>query len=148
MHHYPLMIANIENTDKDKITVTSPFDGTKIATLDAANTADVEKALRTANDLFSNKSKWLSASDRINILNKTALLMREQFDELVIIAAREGGKPLTDSQVEVERAIDGILNCIECIRTDHGTEVPMGINPSSEKHMAFTRSEPIGVVVA
>jgi len=142
------MIAAIENNGKDKITVTSPFDDSVIATLDAANSNDVEKALSTAHALFNDKSKWLSATQRIDILNKTASLMREQFDELVIDAAREGGKPLCDSQVEVERAIDGVLNCIECIRTDHGTEIPMGINPASEKHIAFTRSEPIGVVVA
>ncbi len=142
------MIANIENTDRETITITAPFDGSEIEMLDAANPNDVEKALSTAFNLFTNKSKWLSASQRIDILSKTASLMREQFDELVIIAAGEGGKPLIDSRVEVERAIDGVLNCIECIRTDHGTEIPMGINPSSEKHMAFTRSEPIGVVVA
>ena len=147
-YHYPLMIANIDKNNKEKVTVTAPFDNTEIATLDAANSTDVEKALSTAHDLFNNKPKWLSATQRINILNKTAELMREQFDKLVILAASEGGKPLSDSQIEVERAIDGILNCIQCIRTDHGTEIPMGINPSSEKHMAFTRSEPIGVVVA
>jgi len=147
-NHHPLLIAGIDNNGKDKITVTAPFDGSEIATLDTANSSDVEKALTTAQDLFNDKSKWLSASQRIDILNKTATLMREQFDELVIVAAGEGGKPLTDSQVEVERAIDGVLNCIECIRTDHGTEIPMGINPASEKHIAFTRSEPIGVVVA
>ena len=142
------MIAGIDSSGKNKITVTAPFDGSEIATLDAANSTDVEKALSTAQDLFNDKSKWLPASQRIDILNKTAALMREQFDELVIVAAGEGGKPLTDSQVEVERAIDGVLNCIECIRNDHGTEIPMGLNPASEKHMAFTRSEPIGVVVA
>lgn len=146
--HHPLLIANTEKTDREKITVTAPFDGSEIATLDAATSADAEKALSTAQALFNDKSKWLSASQRIEILNKTAVLMREQFEELVIVAAVEGGKPLLDTRVEVERAIDGVLNCIECIRTDHGTEIPMGINPSSEKHMAFTRSEPIGVVVA
>ena len=147
-NHHPLLIANIENSEREKITVTAPFDDSEIATLDTANSADAEKALSTAQALFNNKSKWLPASQRIDILNKTAALMREQFDELVIIAAGEGGKPLMDTRVEVERAIDGVLNCIECIRTDHGTEIPMGINPASEKRMAFTRSEPIGVVVA
>ena len=142
------MIADLVHSDRDKITVTAPFDDTEIATLDAANSKDVENALSTAHELFNDKSKWLSATQRINILNRTAELMREQFDKLVILAASEGGKPLSDSKVEVERAIDGILNCVECIRTDHGTEIPMGINPSSEKRMAFTRSEPIGVVVA
>ncbi len=142
------MIAEIENSEREKVTVTAPFDGSEIATLDAAQSADVEKALSTAQNLFNDKSTWLPASQRIAILHKTAELMREQFDELVIVAAGEGGKPLIDSRVEVERAIDGVLNCIECIRTDHGTEIPMGINPASEKHLAFTRSEPIGVVVA
>ncbi|MFK5914108.1 MAG: aldehyde dehydrogenase family protein [Woeseiaceae bacterium] len=146
--HHPLLIANAGNSNRDKVIVTAPFDNSEIATLDAANSADVEKALSTAHALFNDKSKWLSAARRIEILNKTAELMREQFDDLVIVAAGEGGKPLMDSKVEVERAIDGVLNCIECIRTDHGTEIPMGINPSSEKHIAFTRSEPIGVVVA
>lgn len=147
-HHHTLLIASIENSDRDKVTVTAPFDDSEIATLDAATSGDIEKALTTAHALFNDKSKWLPASQRIEILNKTAVLMREQFDELVMVAAGEGGKPLMDTRVEVERAIDGVLNCIECIRTDHGTEIPMGINPSSEKRMAFTRSEPIGVVVA
>lgn len=142
------MIASLDNAEREKVTVTAPYDGSEIATLDSANSTDAEKALSTAQSLFEDKSKWLTASQRIDILNKTASLMREQFDELVMVAAAEGGKPIIDSRVEVERAIDGILNCIECIRTDHGTEIPMGINPASEKHMAFTRSEPIGVVVA
>ena len=146
--HHSLLIADIENSEREKITVTAPFDGSEIATLDAAGSSDVDKALSTAQALFNDKSKWLPAAQRIDILNKTAALMREQFDELVRIAAAEGGKPFMDTRVEVERAIDGVLNCIECIRTDHGTEVPMGINPASEKHLAFTRSEPIGVVVA
>lgn len=146
--HHSLLIPGIEKLAREKVTVTAPFDTSELATLDAASSSDAEKALETAHNLFINKSDWLSASKRIEILNKTATLMREQFDELVIIAASEGGKPLLDSRVEVDRAIDGVLNCIECIRTDHGTEIPMGINPASEKHVAFTRSEPIGVVVA
>lgn len=147
-HHHSLMIAEIASANRDTVTVTAPFDNSELATLDAATSADVNTALKTANDLFTDRASWLSASKRIDILKKTATLMREQFDELVMIAASEGGKPLIDTRVEVERAIDGVLNCIECIRNDHGTEIPMGITPSSEKHMAFTRSEPIGVVVA
>ena len=146
--HYTLMVAGNVSKSKDTITVTAPYDNAPIATLDTANASDVEQALTTASNLFNDKSQWLSATKRIEILNNTAAIMREQFDELVLEAAREGGKPYNDSVVEVERAIDGILNCAECIRTDHGTEIPMGINPASEHRMAFTQSEPIGVVVA
>ena len=34
--------------------------------------------------------------------------MSEQAEELALLAAREGGKPLPDSQVEVARAVDGL----------------------------------------
>jgi len=146
--HYPLLIPGLADKKRNSLTVTAPFDDSVIASLDTADSDDVEKALSTANALFNDKSKWLSASKRIDILNNTAKIMREQFDELVLEAAREGGKPYNDTVVEVDRAIDGVLNCIECIRTDHGTEIPMGINPASEQRMAFTQSEPIGVVVA
>jgi len=146
--HYPLLVAGNTKKSKKTITVTAPYDNAEIETLDTADADVVELALTAAHNVFNDKSKWRPASKRIDILNKTAEIMREQFDELVLEAAREGGKPFNDSKVEVERAIDGVLNCIECIRTDHGAEIPMGLNPSSENRMAFTQSEPIGVVVA
>ena len=63
-------------------------------------------------------------------------------------AAREGGKPLVDSLVEADRAIDGVRICVERLRTQAGGEIPMGINAASAGRLAFTRHEPIGVVVA
>ena len=74
--------------------------------------------------------------------------MTERAEELALEAAREGGKPLMDSRVEVARAIDGLKNCIEVMRTEAGVEIPMDLNAASSGHMAFTRREPIGVVVA
>ena len=74
--------------------------------------------------------------------------MRMRFEELAIEAAREGGKPLVDSRIEVTRAIDGVKNCIEVLRTEPGEAIPMNLNPASEGRIALTRKEPIGVVVA
>ena len=74
--------------------------------------------------------------------------MKSRADQLAVEAAREGGKPLIDSQVEVARAIDGVENCIEVLRTEPGTVIPMNVNAASAGRIAFTRKEPIGVVVA
>ena len=74
--------------------------------------------------------------------------MQQRFDELATEAAREGGKPLADSKVEVARAIDGIKNCAEVIKSEHGEEIPMRKNAASMNRLAFTTHEPIGVVVA
>jgi len=145
--HYPLMIPAI-TPGADKVTVTAPYDDSVIAILDAADSHAVEAALSNAYAVFNDRKQWLSVPQRIAILEKTARLMTEQAEALAVEAAREGGKPLLDSRVEVTRAIDGVYNCIECMRTDSGREIPMGINAASQQRMAFTRKEPIGVVVS
>ena len=130
------------------VNVTAPYDNAFIASIETGDVTAVEIALSTAYDLFNDKRNWLTAEQRINILEKTAQIMATRFDELAIEAAREGGKPLTDSKIEVTRAIDGIKNCVEVIRSGHGEEIPMAKNAASMNRLAFTTHEPIGVVVA
>ena len=108
----------------------------------------MEKAFETAYGLFRNRDAWLQPSQRIAILEKAAALMQAQRDELALEAAREGGKPLVDSRVEADRAIDGIKLCIQHLRTQAGSEIPMNLNAASTGRLAFTQHEPIGVVVA
>jgi acyl-CoA reductase-like NAD-dependent aldehyde dehydrogenase len=144
--HFKLLVPGA--TAAGTINVTAPYDGAFIASIETGDATAVEMALNTANNLFASKKNWLTAEQRINILEKAAGIMQSRFDELAIEAAREGGKPLLDSKVEVTRAIDGLKNCVEVIRSEHGEEIPMGRNAASMNRLAFTTREPIGVVVA
>ena len=144
--HFKLLVPQAKADGK--IEVSAPFDGAFIATIETGGSDAVEQALSTAHALYRDKDNWLTAESRINILEKAADIMSSRFDELAIEAAREGGKPLLDSNAEVARAIDGIKNCVDVLRTEHGEEVPMGKNASSMNRLAFTTREPIGVVVA
>lgn len=144
--HFPLLIPGATATGQ--VEVTAAYDSTVIATVDTGGSDAVETALSTADALFRDKINWLPAEQRIQVLEKTASIMQSRFDELAVEAAREGGKPLVDSKVEVARAIDGIKNCIEVLRTGHGDEIPMQKNAASMNRLAFTTHEPIGVVVA
>jgi len=144
--HFPLMVPGATSDSTHE--VFAPFDESLIATVDIAGASAVEHALATAYALYRDRDSWLSAPQRIEILERTAAIMQERADELAIESAREGGKPLIDSQVEVARAIDGVRNCVDCIRDNHGEEIPMGINAASMNRMAMTHREPIGVVVA
>jgi acyl-CoA reductase-like NAD-dependent aldehyde dehydrogenase len=146
-NHFPSLVAGLKDSGNHK-PITSPFDESLIGTVSTVDESGVDQALTTAYGIYRDRKQWLPAPTRIEILEKTAEIMRSRFDDLAKEAAREGGKPLTDSIVEVNRAIDGVLNCIECIRTEAGKDIPMGINPASMGHMAVTRKEPIGVVVA
>jgi acyl-CoA reductase-like NAD-dependent aldehyde dehydrogenase len=128
--------------------VVAPFDRSPIALIETSDGPAVEQALQTADQLFRDRSRWLPVYQRIAILEKTAAIMAARAEELAIEAAREGGKPLIDSTIEVTRAIDSIRLCVECLRSQTGETIPMGINTASAGRLAFTTHEPIGVVVA
>ncbi len=144
--HFKMLVPGA--TADGKMEVTAPFDGALIATIETGGSDAVESALATAHALYRDRNNWLSAEQRSVVLEKTAEIMQSRFDELAIESAREGGKPLIDSKVEVARAIGGIKNCVEVLRTGHGEEIPMGKNAASMNRLAFTTHEPIGVVVA
>jgi len=130
------------------IEVHAPFDRSVIAEVETVHAEHIEQAMSTAYAVYRDKASWLPLHKRIAILEKTAQIMLQQQEQLALEAAREGGKPLVDSKVEVARAIDGIHLCIETLKTDQGVVIPTGMSASSEKRIAFTQKEPIGVVVA
>ncbi len=132
----------------EKLTVTAPYDSTIIATVDMVDASGVAIALSNGHQIATNRDLWLPIPKRLEILAKTAELMEQQIEELTLEASREGGKPLSDSKVEVVRAIDGVRVCIETLRTQSGDEIPMGLNQASANRIAFTHHEPIGLVVA
>jgi acyl-CoA reductase-like NAD-dependent aldehyde dehydrogenase len=128
--------------------VRSPYDGTRVGSVPLTGADGVERALDTAYRLFRDRRGWLPPQRRIEILSATASLMERDSEDLALQAAREGGKPLVDSRVEVARAIDGVRNCCELLRSEAGHVVPMKVNAASAGRVAFTQTEPIGVVVA
>ncbi len=133
---------------KQKLEVLTAYDEKLIEELPLANQKDVDKSLSTARALADNPSKRIPVPERIEILERTRELLRERYDEIVETAAKEGGKPLIDTRVEVTRSINGFKAAIDEISNMTGTEIPMNLNTASLNRMAYTFREPIGVVVA
>ncbi len=129
-------------------TVCAPYDGAPIGTVDLAGPEAVERALATAHGLFRDRDAWLAPARRVAVLDRLGALLREERDALALESAREGGKPLGDSLVEADRAINSVRLCAEALRAGHGREVPMNLDAASAGRLAFTTHEPIGVVVA
>ena len=128
--------------------VNSPYNNKLIKEIPLVGEKEVEKALSVAHRLFNNRSKWLPAYERVEILERVAKIMSERVDELTKIAAEEGGKPYMDSKIEVERAINGVKLAIEHISQLNGEQIPMGHTKSSVNRIAYTLREPIGVVAS
>ena len=130
------------------LTVTAPYDGSAIAPVPLAGAAEAEDALSTAAALHRDRDQWLALPERLAVLRRATEIMAEEAETLAVNAAREGGKPLIDSRVEVARAIDCLHICVETMRTEAGAVIPMDVNGASAGRIAMTRREPIGVVVA
>jgi acyl-CoA reductase-like NAD-dependent aldehyde dehydrogenase len=128
--------------------VLAPFDRSLIAAIEVVGWEVADHALNTAYSLFRDRDRWLKPAQRIAILERAAELLNERAEDFALEAAREGGKPLQDSRVEVARAVDGLRVCVHSLRTEAGEVIPMNINAASTGRIAFTQKEPIGVVLA
>jgi len=132
----------------EKLRILSPYDESLISEVEMHDASQLEHALQQAHRLAQNPDERLSIPRRIEILEHTALLVQERSEEFALEAAREGGKPLIDSRVELDRAVQGILEAARSIPELTGREIPMNLTPSSQHRLAYTRHEPIGVVAA
>ncbi|MDE1995669.1 MAG: aldehyde dehydrogenase family protein [Rhizobiaceae bacterium] len=130
------------------IEVVQAFDRSPIATLQSDDAAALERKLSLAQRLFKDRAGWLKPYQRIEILHKLAALVEGRRQDFGRLIAREGGKPLTDALIETDRAIDGIRNAADMLRTWVGREIPMGLTAASINRRAWTAPEPIGVVAA
>jgi acyl-CoA reductase-like NAD-dependent aldehyde dehydrogenase len=130
------------------IQVVQAFDRTPIAELESDNPAALDRKIETAQRLYGDRGAWLKPHRRIEVLRKLAGLMEGRREHLGRQIALEGGKPLTDALIEVERAIDGVRSAADELRVMAGREIPMGLTPASTDRRAFTILEPIGLVAA
>lgn len=128
--------------------VVNPFDRQVIGSVSVTDWETIDRYIETANRMFRKRDQWLPAYQRLEILKKTAGIMQQQFETLAFQIANEGGKPLVDARVEVARAVDGVELCGKELLHLHGTEIPMDLTQAGANHIAFSRREPIGLVVA
>ena len=147
VEHYAQQIPGFDGACKP-LEVRAPYDQQLLATVDMASEAAIEAALTNADRLFRDRSQWLPADERIAILERAMVWMKEEAETLARGAAAEGGKPLIDSRIEMARCIDSFRICIDTLRTDCSAPPVMGVNAASRHRMAMMQREPIGVVVA
>ena len=132
----------------ESLIVNAAYDQSPIKTIELMSEDQVMQIMEASHKLYLDRKSWLSKHQRIQILDKTMTLIESRKDELILQAAKEGGKPLVDSRAEILRGINGIAVAIEEINQLTGHEIPMGQTPSSEGRSAYTKRMPRGVVVA
>ena len=130
------------------IDVCNPFDFSKVGDIKLVTADGIETFLAEAHQISREKGRQIPKHERILILRRAAGLMKSIHEELALLIAAEGGKPLIDARVEVTRAIDGVETCANDLGNIIGKEIPMGLTEAAKNRIAFSIREPIGPVVA
>ena len=133
----------------------APHSGRVIASIDPstekvwahvaeADETDVDRAVAAARTAL--RGPWatkLTASQRGALLFKLAELVRRDAKILATLESRDNGKPLRETQGEVQRAADWITFFAGAADKINGEQIPF--RPDA---LAYTRREPVGVVGA
>jgi acyl-CoA reductase-like NAD-dependent aldehyde dehydrogenase len=148
MKTYPLEIPGFRAATPEVRAVETPFDRSAIAEVELAPAEAMPIVLANASSAARGEWRKTPAWKRAAILRKTAALIRGRHEELALLIASEGGKPLKDARVEVSRAGVTLEECASVCERLEGRQWDMQRAPGTENRIAFTIPEPIGVVLA
>lgn len=132
-----------------QLDILSPYDRQLIEAIPMHDWAVADAALNEARSVLADRSQWIPAYRRAEILLAAATRVESDSESFAHLIAREGGKPITDARIEVQRAILGLRyaanHMSEALR---GEDIPTGLNAASLGRSLHVTREPIGVVVA
>ena len=128
--------------------VKSPWNNETVGTVKTHNSSEIEGIVQEVCRVSVHKGEDFPPKERINVLKSFIKIIQENTQSLAELATSEGGKPITDSIIEIKRGAEGVESCIEVLKSESGSVIPMNINEASSNRIAFTQKEPIGVVLA
>ncbi|MDX2010078.1 MAG: aldehyde dehydrogenase family protein [Myxococcaceae bacterium] len=127
--------------------VVNPFTQTVIDRVETDDAASLEVKVARAAAFYREHPLGLPLDVRVGVLERLRLLLRRDFDDLCVTAVTEGGKPLRDTRVEVERAIAGVGSALATLGAWAPTRVRL--ETVSGAHVeAMSERRPLGVVAA
>ena len=130
-----------------RISVSNKFSGEVVSELSVASSIDVEASLQCIHEIALRR-KHIPAWKRVEILERAGAAILADRDRLAMQIAIEGGKPLQDALVEVDRAAQSTRLAGQVLIGERGQEVPMDLSAAGQGRLACTRRIPIGPVVA
>ncbi|HEY6445213.1 MAG TPA: aldehyde dehydrogenase family protein [Acidobacteriaceae bacterium] len=140
-----LLINNqwVESESGETFATHNPATGEEICQVAAADSADVDKAVRAARQAFE-EGPWrrFNASERGRFLYRLADLIEAHADELARLESLDNGKPIS-----VARRVD-VPKAIACYRYFAGwaDKIQGRTIPIDGDFFCYTRHEPVGVI--
>ncbi|MFI6585649.1 aldehyde dehydrogenase family protein [Embleya sp. NPDC050493] len=141
MTHHQLFIAGafVDGTGPGTYEVHSPATGELVGTVPVPSTADLDEAVRAANEA---QAKWARSTvwERAAVCHRIADELHKRVEELAYLTVMEQGKPLSEALVDMEETA-----LLFRLQADDATRVYGETMPSlhANKRM-FTTYRPVG----
>ena len=137
--------VGMDRTGDRCIQVFNPFTNQCIASVPKATLAEVKNAFAIAH---AYKPK-LTRFERANVLNKTAVLVRERTAQIASLISAECGLSMKDATYEAGRVADVLVfGANECLKDD-GQIFSCDLTPHGKKRRVYTQRDPLlGVICA
>ncbi|KII83929.1 hypothetical protein PLICRDRAFT_46703 [Plicaturopsis crispa FD-325 SS-3] len=133
----------VDSVDKETIDVVNPANGNVLTSVTAGSAKDVDIAVQAAKKAY--KSTWglrAPGARRARLLNKLADLIEQNGDELAALEALDVGKPYRSARLF---DVGGIVSTLRYY-AGWADKIQGKTIETTEKKLAYTRHEPIGVV--
>jgi acyl-CoA reductase-like NAD-dependent aldehyde dehydrogenase len=127
--------------------VLDPFTQAVTDAVPTDDAAALDAKLERAHAFHRNHPAGLPLDARLDVLEGLRRRLRRDFDALCDTAVREGGKPMKDTRVEVERAIAGVGFALEALRARGPGRVTL-TTVTGAVYEAVRDWRPVGVVAA
>ena len=128
------------------VTIHNPYDGSIVAEVGQADSADAERACVLAQQAFL-ATRQLSSWQRAAILHGVADKLIEETAHVARLIVLEAGKPIVDARNEVARAIQTFRVAAEEAKRIGGEVTPADWTPGTEGRVALSRRFPIGTIL-
>src|SRR3989440_3356509 len=142
----PFYAAGQWKTGRGTLAVKSPYDGSVVAEIGVPTDEDVEQAVAAAASTFK-KSRHLPTYVRAEALALISRRIADRVDELAELVAREGGKPLKWSRIEVSRAVSTFRWAAEEARRFSGELMRLDTEESLGSRVGIVRRFALGPVI-
>lgn len=127
--------------------VKNKYDGSLVGVVPTATKDDLNRAIEAA-ERTEDVMADMPAYKRAEILQRTAVLIRERADDIAKTVAAEAGKALKFARAEVERAATVFVIAAEEAKRLHGETIPLDAVPAGEGYFGFWTRRPVGVIAA
>ncbi|MFO1519675.1 MAG: aldehyde dehydrogenase family protein [bacterium] len=144
-HFYPWIDG--KKVKGENVAIVSPFNGRTVGEVDFVGDAQVSEAIAVAVKREEAMAA-LPLHRRIEILEKTAGLLRERFEEMAQLICDEAGKPIRFAKIEVERGIDTLKNSVDACHGSNEESFRLDDYAAGQGRYGLLRRFPVGAIGA